>query len=139
MKPVYNGYEEAFLTGKELKEKYSNAFYCSGRHHSVVYNLTIIEHLESIKIKDDTEYRIFYNDCFCRVMNGKTDGLVDFFAFHIFNNPIYNERLENQNNKLCQDCGSTMTIKNGPYGPFWGCSNYPNCKTRIKVGVLKNL
>jgi DNA topoisomerase-1 len=40
---------------------------------------------------------------------------------------------------ICEKCGARMEIKNGPYGPFLGCSNYPKCKNikRIenKIGV----
>lgn len=25
---------------------------------------------------------------------------------------------------ICNDCGNILILKNGPYGPFWGCSNW---------------
>jgi len=28
----------------------------------------------------------------------------------------------------CKECGSEMKLKNGRYGPFWGCSAYPKCR-----------
>jgi len=34
---------------------------------------------------------------------------------------------------ICEKCGSQMNVKNGPYGPFLGCSNYPTCKNIKKV------
>lgn len=34
---------------------------------------------------------------------------------------------------ICEKCGSPMNVKNGPYGPFLGCSNYPTCKNIKKV------
>ncbi len=34
---------------------------------------------------------------------------------------------------ICEKCGSPMNVKNGPYGPFLGCSNYPACKNIKKV------
>lgn len=34
--------------------------------------------------------------------------------------------------KKCPDCASDMRQKKGTFGPFWGCSNYPECKTTIK-------
>lgn len=34
---------------------------------------------------------------------------------------------------ICEKCGSEMNVKNGPYGPFLGCSNYPKCKNIKKV------
>jgi DNA topoisomerase-1 len=40
---------------------------------------------------------------------------------------------------ICEKCGAKMEVKNGPYGMFLGCSNYPKCKNirRIenKVGI----
>lgn len=31
-------------------------------------------------------------------------------------------------NNKCPKCGSELVFKNGKYGPFYGCSNYPKCK-----------
>ncbi len=28
----------------------------------------------------------------------------------------------------CPSCGGILIARHGMYGPFWGCSNYPNCK-----------
>lgn len=28
----------------------------------------------------------------------------------------------------CPECGGRLVTRKGPYGPFMGCSNYPNCK-----------
>lgn len=28
----------------------------------------------------------------------------------------------------CPDCGSSMVLRDSKYGPFYGCSEYPNCK-----------
>jgi DNA topoisomerase-1 len=40
----------------------------------------------------------------------------------------------NKNGKvICDKCGAEMNVKNGPYGPFLGCSNYPKCKNIKKV------
>ncbi|MDZ7611388.1 MAG: type I DNA topoisomerase [Candidatus Moranbacteria bacterium] len=33
----------------------------------------------------------------------------------------------------CDKCGAKMEVKKGPYGPFLGCSNYPQCKNIKKV------
>lgn len=40
--------------------------------------------------------------------------------------------LEEQS-KRCPLCQSLMSKKSGPYGEFWGCNNYPNCKGTIKI------
>lgn len=31
-------------------------------------------------------------------------------------------------NGLCPHCGGKLMLRNGKYGQFYGCSNYPNCK-----------
>lgn len=29
---------------------------------------------------------------------------------------------------VCTSCGGKMVKRKGPYGFFWGCSNYPKCR-----------
>lgn len=31
-------------------------------------------------------------------------------------------------NGYCPQCGGTLTLRQGKYGKFYGCSNYPHCK-----------
>ena len=131
---VYNGYDEKFLTGKELKEMYNNAFFCSGRHHSVVYDVTIPEFLDLIHIKDGEQYRIFYNKSFCKVMRAKTDCNVTFFSHDILSDTLYSDRYKKRS--TCPVCGATMKIRRGKIGEFWGCSNYPNCKGTRNILLL---
>jgi len=39
-----------------------------------------------------------------------------------------------KNGKItCDKCGAPMDVKNGPYGPFLGCTAYPKCKNIKKV------
>jgi len=33
---------------------------------------------------------------------------------------------------ICLRCGSQLVERNGKYGKFIGCSNYPNCKYTSK-------
>jgi len=33
----------------------------------------------------------------------------------------------------CDKCGSEMVLRDGKYGAFWGCGNYPGCKNIKKV------
>jgi hypothetical protein len=28
----------------------------------------------------------------------------------------------------CPECGAALVERSGKFGPFWGCSNYPQCK-----------
>lgn len=34
----------------------------------------------------------------------------------------------------CPNCGAQMLYKQGKFGPFWGCVNYPNCRGYVKAG-----
>ena len=57
------------------------------------------------------------------------------------NNPAVQERLKYitekkktiYNPNICPECGGQLKEKNGKYGSFIGCSNYPRCRyTRNK-------
>lgn len=39
---------------------------------------------------------------------------------------------------LCPNCGKPMVQKTGRFGPFLGCSNYPECKTILKLDKQGN-
>ncbi|MFH1218636.1 MAG: type I DNA topoisomerase [Candidatus Peregrinibacteria bacterium] len=38
------------------------------------------------------------------------------------------ELAEKHKDKKCPKCGADMNVKTGRFGPFLGCSNYPDCK-----------
>ncbi|WP_426984486.1 topoisomerase DNA-binding C4 zinc finger domain-containing protein [Brevibacillus borstelensis] len=44
-------------------------------------------------------------------------------------NEIRNQRIKNN---LCPSCGGELVERNGKYGKFIGCSNYPSCKFTLK-------
>ena len=33
---------------------------------------------------------------------------------------------------ICPRCGGKLVLRNGKYGPFYGCSNYPECKFKMQ-------
>ncbi len=39
---------------------------------------------------------------------------------------------EKEDNMICPKCGGKLVERNGKYGKFIGCSNYPNCKYTLK-------
>ena len=42
---------------------------------------------------------------------------------------ITNKTTNNENwSDYCLNCGGKLVKRTGPYGQFWGCSNYPKCK-----------
>lgn len=77
---VYNGYEEAYMSGLEIKEFLADAYGKFGRHHERVPSTRIkIDTFK--KIKMDKIYRIFYNDCFFKIMDGETDASLYFLGY----------------------------------------------------------
>lgn len=46
------------------------------------------------------------------------------------NTDISNKKIEKH---ICPKCGGTLVEKDGKYGTFIGCSNYPNCKFTKKL------
>ena len=38
------------------------------------------------------------------------------------------EKKEKIEHNICPRCGAPLVLKNGKYGEFWGCSNFPKCK-----------
>lgn len=41
--------------------------------------------------------------------------------------------------KKCEKCGSPMEVKTGRFGPFLGCSNYPECKNIVSIVVFSGV
>jgi len=39
----------------------------------------------------------------------------------------------NQKPPVCAKCGSIMSFRTGVRGPFWGCSNFPECRSIVNV------
>lgn len=31
-------------------------------------------------------------------------------------------------NQICPTCNSSLVLRDGKYGEFWGCSNFPKCR-----------
>ena len=41
-------------------------------------------------------------------------------------------------NTVCPKCGEAMEYKEGRYGAFLGCTEYPNCKHTEKIMIIGN-
>ncbi len=41
--------------------------------------------------------------------------------------------------KKCEKCGNLMEVKTGRFGPFLGCSNYPDCKNITSIVVFSGV
>ena len=40
---------------------------------------------------------------------------------------------EKKDEHKCEMCGALMIKKQGPFGQFWGCTNFPFCKHTTKT------
>lgn len=125
------------LSGLELKKLFESSFYCDGKHHSDMRALPIPTYLKALKIKDDNVYRIFYNDCFCRIMNNETDKEITFFG-HRKSNFSRFYKLDGFEIPRCPSCDSEMDLRAGKYGLFWSCHKYPVCKGLLSIGIIKD-
>ncbi len=47
--------------------------------------------------------------------------------------PVFRKQIENEERNICPLCGGSLTKKNGRFGSFWGCSNYPECRFTRKA------
>ena len=41
------------------------------------------------------------------------------------------ERRRREKKGVCPRCGGSLSLIDGRYGKFWGCSNYPKCKYKL--------
>ena len=105
--PVYNGYNEEWLTGSQLKEKFKNHYLTIGRHHADILDISIPDYLEIKQIQENTEYRVFLNSVFCRIMSADTDKELVFFGHH----PVSTEESPREIEKICSLCGVPMQWK----------------------------
>ena len=46
---------------------------------------------------------------------------------------------EKKSEHPCPNCGKPLIEKHGRFGTFLGCSDYPNCKTIVKIDKEGNL
>lgn len=135
-KPVYHGYEERYVIGSELKNTFEGCYYSTKRHHATVLGLTIPEYLDFLNISDNQQYRIFINECFCKIMDEETDREITFFGYIRRENIKECRHPETTFPTICPECGAPIEFKKGQYGEFLGCSNYPNCKFTVKIWIF---
>jgi hypothetical protein len=78
---VYNGYDEKFLTGRQIRELFVDSYECFGKHHQQVSSRKMDFDKYYQKIKNDVTYRIFLNYIFCMILDNETDAKLYFFGY----------------------------------------------------------
>lgn len=103
----------------ELKVKKSNDV-------SLVYTSKLLDEIESFKEKVIPDDKVETIADFISISEG--------FQYIKENDHISNARqakrisIEKTNSMICPRCGGQIVVRNGKYGKFLGCSNYPNCR-----------
>ncbi len=44
-------------------------------------------------------------------------------------------RKQKEKSLVCPKCGGNLVVRDGPYGKFYGCSNYPKCRHKLSYGA----
>lgn len=99
--------------------------------HKVVYAEQLLSLIESFKTK-------YLSDEDCKnvihilEINNVRENIDD--RTHIDNlKSVRKQKQEAINAGVCPKCGGSLFLRNGKYGSFYGCSNYPKCKFTIKA------
>ena len=78
-----------------------------------------------------------------KVAQGSANNVVELQKFYNGFYPIYMKAIEEMpkvedeaTGDLCPDCGSPLVIRQGRFGEFVACSNYPGCKYKQKEEVF---
>ncbi|WP_318001902.1 NERD domain-containing protein [Faecalibacillus intestinalis] len=69
-----------------------------------------------------------------KLLNNQKNNILDNRK-HISQIKEVKRKQENINHNICPRCGSQLVIRNGKYGQFIGCSNYPKCKFTAKIDI----
>lgn len=101
--------EQGFLTDKKLQEYFSS-----------IINVSYTAEME--KDLDD-------------IAEGNKESVKELRAFYNKFIPLLDQAYENmekmapqKTGEICPDCGSELVYRNGKFGRFISCSNYPTCK-----------
>ena len=87
-----------------------------------------IQEYTTTYIKDDDVERIY--NLICQVNERE---IVSNEA-HVHNIHVEQEKKINKiSQRICPKCGGNLILRQGKYGRFYGCSNYPKCKYTLNV------
>ena len=77
---VYNGYEVADMTGKEIKEYLSEAYSKTDPYHGQTAGEKLLIQRYK-KLQDDTIYLVFYNDSFMKIYDTDKEKTLYFITY----------------------------------------------------------
>lgn len=94
--------------------------------HNVIYihqlNSMIKEYID-IKFSENEIKKLYDKISLLNIMSSKAKKQ---HVSEVQNSIVIKQHLIQQG--ICPRCGHNLILRNGKYGDFFGCSNYPNCK-----------
>lgn len=92
----------------------------------VVYTVNLIKTIkkyDSMRISDSEKEQIYYKIISLNI-DSKENRKAHIEAIH----SDINDKNNKIDNDICPRCGGKLVLRNGRYGKFKGCSNYPKCR-----------
>ena len=100
-------------------------------NHAVIYTTQLLDYIYSFRTCVLKQYEVEGISNFLSVRNITDEAQREFHVQRI-QNEIY-ERDVKISIGICPKCSGKLVVKNGRYGLFYGCSNYPDCKYKKPI------
>ena len=130
-----NIYGNKYIFYNPIKQNEAHIFALKNRLNlSIDKFISIIVFSNEADLKVNTDYNVIYLTQIKKLIKEYTE-----IKFSKNNIQTLYEKISALNNLsakarklqqegLCPRCKHSLVLKNGKYGDFWGCSNYPKCK-----------
>lgn len=117
--------------------KYGKFYGCSGYPEcNKILKVSEVKRMKNSDTHDNIENApentIFYNQ------SSYDSEIQDAEKELLETNNSNNENHNSSEDVICENCGAKMVIKNGRYGEFYACPNYPKCKNIIPIKKKKD-
>ncbi len=117
--------------------KYGKFYGCSGYPEcNKILKVSEVKRMKNSDTQDNIENApentIFYNP------SSYDSEIQDAEKELMETNNSNNESNNSSEDVICENCGAKMVIKNGRYGEFYACPNYPKCKNIIPIKKKKD-
>lgn len=149
---LLKGSEEKTWRYNAMAEKWLNRFYSVSDKRRVVSRKSGLLHINNCPLPArryrGIPYANLYLDCYeckyCISIDDTNDkilcsgyariaGKEDFSIprqkrLEISNSAISAQKDQSFASGICPNCGGELILRDGQYGPFWGCSHFPHCR-----------
>lgn len=143
LNPVFQNYGHIKALENLLKDYYQDIPYYSIIVFSGDADISAIKSKKArvCQIKDVANLvkslsvdEVFNNEIFEKIIDLiiNSESKQSDFAHIIDIKKLKKTKEEKIKNMICPRCGGQLLERNGKYGKFWGCSNFPKCKFVVK-------